>query len=149
MYFSQVLEKLPPRTVPDSDLRFSFSMSFEAGSSVKYTHLKMNPADFKVSLKVLLSLWINFSRLYLFLLLLLKLKFHAFKGDVECVEFKWRWEVDIHSNARSSFQSRQEWSQARQQSLPQQNRKQEVPHLPVRDLACRDAAIAQRERFIF
>mmetsp|Transcript_11041 Transcript_11041/g.15233 ORF Transcript_11041/g.15233 Transcript_11041/m.15233 type:complete len:183 (-) Transcript_11041:3-551(-) len=46
---------LPPRTIPDSALRFTFKTTFQPGSAISYTHLRINPADFKVSLKVSLS----------------------------------------------------------------------------------------------
>ena len=44
--------ELPPRTVPDSALRFRFKASFDAGSAIHYKHLQINPADFKVVMKV-------------------------------------------------------------------------------------------------
>lgn len=47
-----VQEKLPPRTVSDDDLRFEMSATYDPGSSLFYDHMKMNPADFKVVLKV-------------------------------------------------------------------------------------------------
>jgi hypothetical protein len=52
---SSSVASLPPRTVPDSKLRFSFTAHFSSGGSFFYPHLKTNPADFKVSMKVLLA----------------------------------------------------------------------------------------------
>jgi hypothetical protein len=43
---------LPPRTIPDSVLRFKLSASFDVGSSLFYSHVKFHPADFKVTLFV-------------------------------------------------------------------------------------------------
>ena len=40
------------RMVPTSVLRFSFTATFGHGSSIYYSHLSYNPADFKVALKV-------------------------------------------------------------------------------------------------
>jgi hypothetical protein len=44
--------KLPPRTVPDSALRFELSASSKKGMAVLYSHLPINPADYKVALWV-------------------------------------------------------------------------------------------------
>lgn len=43
---------LPPRTVPESVLRFKFSATFSNGINLFYPHLKCHPADFKVSMTV-------------------------------------------------------------------------------------------------
>ena len=42
------------RSVPATALRFSLSATFSHGSSIYYSHLQYHPADFKVSLKVIL-----------------------------------------------------------------------------------------------
>jgi hypothetical protein len=44
--------KLPPRTVPDSALRFELCASYKKGMAVMYSHLPINPADYKVALRV-------------------------------------------------------------------------------------------------
>ena len=45
-------QNLPVRTIPDSVLRFEMSAAYDQGSSLFYSHMKVNPADFKVILKV-------------------------------------------------------------------------------------------------
>ena len=49
---SAEMPELPKRTVPDDLLRFNFTAHFDAGGAFFYPHLKTNPADFKVRLKV-------------------------------------------------------------------------------------------------
>mmetsp|Transcript_13516 Transcript_13516/g.20305 ORF Transcript_13516/g.20305 Transcript_13516/m.20305 type:complete len:172 (+) Transcript_13516:173-688(+) len=44
--------ELPPRTVPDSVLRFELTGRFDTGASIFYPHMNSHPADFKVALKV-------------------------------------------------------------------------------------------------
>ncbi len=44
------------RSIPATALRFSLSATFSHGSSIYYSHLQYHPADFKVSLKVILNL---------------------------------------------------------------------------------------------
>jgi hypothetical protein len=46
------VEELPLRSVPQEDLKFQLTASFENGSSLFYPHLPHNPADFKVKLSV-------------------------------------------------------------------------------------------------
>ena len=43
---------VPPRTVDDSKLHFEMKATFDHGIALFYPHLKFNPADFKVKLKV-------------------------------------------------------------------------------------------------
>mmetsp|Transcript_22365 Transcript_22365/g.37407 ORF Transcript_22365/g.37407 Transcript_22365/m.37407 type:complete len:185 (+) Transcript_22365:56-610(+) len=52
---AHTLLDLPKRTVPDKVLRFQFTANFSSGGSIFYSHLKTNPADFKVIMKVSLS----------------------------------------------------------------------------------------------
>lgn len=49
---NEQIEAIPIKTVPESVLRFSLKSSFDIGMSVFYPHLKMNPADLKVTLSV-------------------------------------------------------------------------------------------------
>lgn len=49
---SAEMPEFPKRTVPDDLLRFSFTANFDAGGAFFYPHLKTNPADFKVRMKV-------------------------------------------------------------------------------------------------
>jgi hypothetical protein len=44
--------KLPERTVSEDILRFEMSATYDPGSSLFYAHMKTNPADFKVIVKV-------------------------------------------------------------------------------------------------
>jgi len=44
--------KLPTRTVSEDILRFEMSATYDPGSSLFYAHMKTNPADFKVIVKV-------------------------------------------------------------------------------------------------
>ena len=44
--------QIPPRTVPDDKLRFQMRTSFNHGTDIFYPHMKIHPADFKVSLLV-------------------------------------------------------------------------------------------------
>ena len=46
---------LTDRTVLNSNIRSQMSASFNKGSSIFYSHLKFNPADYKVSIVVLFS----------------------------------------------------------------------------------------------
>jgi hypothetical protein len=41
---------LPPRTVPDSALKFKLSSTFDHGTGIYFPHMNMNPEDFKVSM---------------------------------------------------------------------------------------------------
>ena len=44
--------QIPRRTVPDDKLRFQMRTSFNHGTDIFYPHMKIHPADFKVSLLV-------------------------------------------------------------------------------------------------
>ena len=46
---------LPHRTVPDSALRFKLTATLTHGQSIYYSHMKFNPADFKVTMYASLS----------------------------------------------------------------------------------------------
>lgn len=52
--------KLPERTVSEDILRFEMSATYDPGSSLFYAHMKTNPADFKVIVRV--SLYIHLFR---------------------------------------------------------------------------------------
>lgn len=47
-----IQQHLPERTVPDDVLRYEMTASYDQGSALFYSHMKMNPADFKVVMKV-------------------------------------------------------------------------------------------------
>lgn len=49
---SAAMPEFPKRTVPDDLLRFHFTAHFDAGGALFYPHLRTNPADFKVRMKV-------------------------------------------------------------------------------------------------
>ena len=49
---TEFIEAIPPRTVPENILRFSMRATFDKGMAIFYPHLKFNPADLKVHLKV-------------------------------------------------------------------------------------------------
>ncbi len=48
-----IKRQLPARTVSDDVLCFEMSATYDQGSSLFYPHMKTNPADFKVILKVI------------------------------------------------------------------------------------------------
>lgn len=59
---------VPDRTVPDSALRFKLNANFDHGSGILYPHLKFNPADFKVIMKVSLAdLGLSIEEQYIFI----------------------------------------------------------------------------------
>ena len=47
-----VVANLPKRTVSESDLKFELRATFDHGRAYLYPHMKFNPADFKVIMKV-------------------------------------------------------------------------------------------------
>ena len=51
-----IQQHLPERTVSDDVLRYEMTASYDQGSALFYSHMKMNPADFKVIVRVCLML---------------------------------------------------------------------------------------------